>query len=56
MKLGCAVFYWFRQAKFANGGSILSSNPIFATAPAASKIEVCFVSGQNHLKDKVVKL
>jgi hypothetical protein len=41
------VFQGFSKAKSANGGSILSSSQFFDTAPAASKNEVRFKSGQN---------
>jgi hypothetical protein len=40
------VFNGFRQAKSANGGSI-KLKPIFDTAPAASKNEARFKSGQS---------
>ncbi len=43
-----SVFHPFRQAKFAYGGLI---EPIFATASAASKIDTCYKSGQNLLKN-----
>ena len=41
------------QAKIRNGGSALGSplEPIFVTAPAASKNEACFRSGQKQLEN-----
>jgi hypothetical protein len=42
-----SVFQGFRQAKSANGGSILSLSQFFDTAPAASKHEARFKSGQS---------
>ncbi len=53
-----SVFHQFRQATFAYGGSILSSN-IFATASAASKNGARFKSGQRssrYLRSKSAKL
>jgi hypothetical protein len=41
------VFQGFRQAKFANGGFDFKLKPIFDTAPAASKNEARFKSGQS---------
>ncbi len=41
------VFHLFRQAKFDNGGSILTLSQFFDTAPAASKNEARSKSGQN---------
>jgi hypothetical protein len=46
-----SVFQGFRQAKSANGGSILSSSQFFDTTPAASKNEAHFKSGQSLLKN-----
>ncbi len=46
-----SVFQGFGKAKFDNGGSILSSSQFFDTAPAASKNEACFQSGQSWLKN-----
>jgi hypothetical protein len=40
------VFHQIGQAKFIYGDSILSMSQIFVTAPAASKNEACFESGQ----------
>jgi hypothetical protein len=44
-----SVFQGFRQAKSANGGSILSSSQFFDTALSASKNEARFKSGQSGL-------
>jgi hypothetical protein len=44
------VFRQLRQAKFDNGGSILSSRQFLTTASAALKNEAHFKSGQNRLK------
>jgi hypothetical protein len=41
------VFYQFKQAKYAYGGSILIFKPIFAIALAASKNNTHHKSGQN---------
>jgi hypothetical protein len=41
------VFHRFGQAKFTDGGSILTFKPIFATIPAALKSEANYKSGQN---------
>jgi len=42
------AFHRFGQAKFPNGGSVLGSNePIFTHAPATSKNDARFKSGQN---------
>jgi hypothetical protein len=46
-----SVFHLFRQAKFDNGGSILSSSQFFATAQAASKNEARFKSGQKWFQN-----
>jgi hypothetical protein len=46
-----SVFQGKGQAKSANGGSIFKLEPIFDTAPAASKNEACFKSGQSQLKN-----
>ena len=43
------AFHQFGQAKFAYGGNRLE--PIFATAPAASKNDAHFKSGQNQLEN-----
>ncbi len=43
------MFHRFRQAKFANGGSILSSSQFLATVPAASRNEAYFKSSQSQL-------
>jgi hypothetical protein len=45
------VFQGFSKAKSANGGSILSSSQFFDTAPAASKNEARFKSGQSWLEN-----
>jgi hypothetical protein len=47
LKLNYSVFHRFRQAKFADGGSILELEPIFATASAAPNNGACFKSGQS---------
>jgi hypothetical protein len=41
------VFQRFGKAKFDYGDSILNLEPIFATAPAATKNNACYQSGQN---------
>jgi len=50
------AFHRFGQAKFPDGGSVLGSSQlsIFNTAPAASKNDTWFKSGQIGLK--VVKI
>ena len=45
------AFHRFGQAKFAHGGKVLGE-PIFTTAPAASKNNARFKSGQNRLEKK----
>jgi hypothetical protein len=45
------VFQGFNKAKSANGGFDFKLEPIFDTAPAASKNKACFKSGQNQLKN-----
>ncbi len=50
MSLAYSVFQGFRQAKSANGSSILSLSQFFDTASAASKNEACFKSGQSRLE------
>ncbi len=45
------MFQGFMQAKSANGGSISSSTQFFDTAPAATKNEDCFKSGQSWLEN-----
>jgi hypothetical protein len=45
-----SVFHRFRQAKIDNGWFNVKLEPIFATAPAASKNETSFKGGQNQLK------
>ncbi len=44
------MFHRFRQAKFANGGSILSSSQFFATDPFVLKNKAQFKNGQIHSK------
>ncbi len=44
------VFHWFRQAKFANDGSILSLSQVLLQSQQPQKNEVCFKSGQNQLE------
>jgi hypothetical protein len=46
-----SVFHQFRQAKFAYDGLILSSSHFSTTAPAASKYDAHYYSGQNCLKN-----
>ncbi len=46
-----SVFHRFRQDKFSDNGLILSSKQIFATAPAASKNDARYKSGQNRLQN-----
>ena len=46
-----SVFQGFRQAKSAKGRFDFKLEPIFDTAPAASKNEACFKSGQCRLKN-----
>jgi len=41
------AFHGFGQAKFAYGGSISGFSQIYANAPAASKNDAQFKSGQN---------
>jgi len=46
------VFHRFGQAKFPDGGSIICKlEPIFNTAPAASKNAARFKSGRNQPKN-----
>jgi len=40
------VFHGFGQSKFADGGSILGSSQFTVLAPAPSKINTQFKSGQ----------
>jgi len=49
------AFHGFGQAKFPDGGLALHE-PIFNTAPVASKKDVCFKRGQNQLKYKQLDL
>ena len=42
--------------KIRNGGKILGSIQFFATAPAASKNDTCFKSGQKWLKNSHLAL
>jgi len=44
------VFHGFGQAKFPDGGLVFRLEPIFNTAPAASKNTVPFKCGQNQQK------
>ncbi len=46
-----SVFHQFRQAKFAYGGSILSSSQFFVSAEGASKNDTRYEIGQNWLKN-----
>jgi hypothetical protein len=45
------VFQGFSKAKFANGGSILSSRQFSILPQLAQKNEACFKSCQNRLKN-----
>jgi hypothetical protein len=42
-----SVFHQFRQAKFANGGSILGSSQFLLLPQLPQKNEACVKSGQN---------
>jgi hypothetical protein len=46
-----SVFQGFSKAKYSNGGFDFKLEPIFDTAPAASKNEACFKSAQSQLKN-----
>ncbi len=46
------VFHQFRQAKFANCGSILNSSQFLLLSQHPQKNGACFKSGQNGLKIK----
>jgi hypothetical protein len=45
------VFHGFGQAKFAFGGLVWWLEPVYTTAPAVTKNNAWFKSGQNWLKN-----